>query len=199
MNRNRTAAFLGVLFVVAAATGTVMYLQGDEGARSLDAAGPTPVMAQDVPEAAAVHEGARTAIPAHHAEPIAMKVYAAPTCGCCGTWVDYIRDYGFEVEVEHRNDMGAVKEALGLPAHLASCHTAVVNDYVIEGHVPGDDLRRFLAEAPAARGLTVPGMPLGSPGMEVPTGEVDAYEVLTFNADGPVGVYARHGPVPPAG
>lgn len=194
MKNNRTFLIIGLILLAAAVQGSFMYFQDRPDADAFQAP-PVPVVAQDVPEAAAVHEGARTPIALDHQGAIAMTVYASPTCGCCSDWVDHIREHGFDVEVIHRHDMLAVKRSLELPPELGSCHTAVVNDYVIEGHVPGEDLRRFLAEAPEVRGLTVPGMPLGSPGMEVPGGEVDRYQVLTFRADGSTAVYAEHGPV----
>ena len=139
----------------------------------------------------------REAIPVESTDPISMRVYMSPLCGCCGGWVDHVKEYGFEPEVLHRDNMGPVKEAFRIPWQLSSCHTAVVNGYVIEGHVPGEDVRRFLAEAPDAHGLTVPGMPIGSPGMESPDGRVEAYEVLLIGPAGQTEVYARHGPVDP--
>lgn len=198
MKKNQKRLVAGLLVVAALAGLWILYVQDRPDAQALDAPG-TPVVATDVPEAASVQEGARAAIPEDHAGPIAMTVYASPTCGCCSDWVSHIEEHGFDVEVIHRDDMIAVKRSLQLPLELASCHTAVVNDYVIEGHVPGEDLRRFLAEAPESRGLTVPGMPLGSPGMEVPSGEVHSYEVLSFTSDGSTSVYAEHGPAQPAG
>lgn len=191
MTNNRSLLLFGFLVVVAAA-GSFIYLQGRSSAEALDAS-PAPVVAQDVPEAASVHEGARPAIAMDRGEAVPITVYASPTCGCCSAWMDHLREHGFDVEVVHRDDMIAVKQSLEVPRELRSCHTGVVNDYVIEGHVPGDDLRRFLAEAPQVRGLTVPGMPAGSPGMEVPGGTVDPYEVLTFRADGSTAVYAEYG------
>ena len=202
MNNWKSVALLGAFIVVAAATGTFLYMQNQDAAEAREGPAleqPPIAPAGEIPEAELVHEGPRQAIPLDHDAPIPMKVYASPTCGCCGLWVDHIREYGFEVEEEHRNDMGEVKRALGVDFQISSCHTAVVNGYVFEGHVPGEDLRRFLAEAPEVRGLTVPGMPVGSPGMEVPSGEVDEYQVLTFTADGELAVFAEHGPVPPAG
>ena len=197
---NRTAIFLlAALIGVAGATGTAMYLQDQGTAQIPDSSQEELVLMAQVPEADEVHEGTREVIPMDHGDPIPMKVYAAPTCGCCGLWVDHIREYGFEVDEEHRADMGEVKRALGVDQRLSSCHTAVVNGYIIEGHVPGEDVRRLLAEAPAVRGLTVPGMPLGSPGMEVPSGEVDHYQVLTFTQAGDLEVFSEHGPEPGTG
>lgn len=148
--------------------------------------------AQAVAEAPA-QDVARDPIPLDHPELIPITVYQSPQCGCCGLWVEHIREHGFEPEVRYQADMGEVKAGFGISFALSSCHTGVVNGYVIEGHVPGDVIRRFLAEAPAARGLTVPGMPLGSPGMELPDGRVDEYAVLLFTSAGEVSEYSRHG------
>lgn len=122
-----------------------------------------------------------------------MVVHKTPTCGCCGEWVDHMRQAGFEVEVKEAGDLSPVKERVGVPYGMGSCHTAEVDGYFVEGHVPAADVERLLAERPDARGLTVPGMPLGSPGMEVPSGEVQAYEVLLVHPDGSTSVFARHG------
>ena len=111
-----------------------------------------------------------------------MTVYKTPWCGCCGAWVDHIRGAGFTVEVEDLEDLSPVKRMAGVPDGLGSCHTAVIDGYVVEGHVPADILARFLEESPDARGLAVPGMPVGSPGMEGPNPEV--YDVLVFDRDG---------------
>src|SRR5690554_5194849 len=111
---------------------------------------------------------------------LAIKVYKSPTCGCCGDWVDHLEKNGFTVDVTDTQRMNQIKMEAGLSPHLASCHTAFIGDYVIEGHVPSADIRRLVAEQPAARGLAVPGMPIGSPGMEVGDRK-DPYQVLLFN------------------
>jgi hypothetical protein len=103
-----------------------------------------------------------------------------PNCGCCGDWVEHLRQAGFAVEVRDVSDINRVKVRLGVPADLAACHTAEVAGYVIEGHVPAPALRRFLAEKPNAKGLAVKGMPVGSPGMEVPGSEPEVYDVVLF-------------------
>ena len=120
-----------------------------------------------------------------------ITVYKNPTCGCCVKWVDYMRQNGFTVEVEDRTDMDAVRAQHGIPAQLSSCHTAVVGDYVIEGHVPVADIRRLLDEKPQVSGLAVPGMPVGSPGMEQGD-RWDPFDVLAFTRDGGFGVYASY-------
>lgn len=122
-----------------------------------------------------------------------MVVHKTPTCGCCGEWVDHLREAGFAVEVRETSNLAPVKEKVGVPYGMGSCHTAEVEGYFVEGHVPAEDVKRLLAERPEAKGLTVPGMPLGSPGMEVPSGEVEAYEVLLVRPDGTTEVFARHG------
>ena len=99
----------------------------------------------------------------------AVTVYKSPTCGCCSAWSAYLEARGFTVRNEDRDDMDAVKRHLGVPPRLGSCHTAVVDGYVIEGHVPAQDIKLLLEKRPAALGLAVPGLPLGAPGREVST------------------------------
>lgn len=122
----------------------------------------------------------------------AIEVYRDPSCGCCGAWVDYLRAHGYEPTVHEDASMPAIKARLGVPADAASCHTAVIGGYVIEGHVPVEDIQRLLAERPRARGLAAPGMPMGSPGMEM--GAPQRYSVLLIHADGSTQVFATHGP-----
>ena len=119
-----------------------------------------------------------------------VAVYKSPTCGCCGNWVDHLRANGFTVAVKERSDLTPVKTRLRVPERLESCHTAEVGGYVVEGHVPAADIRRLLAEKPQARGLAVPGMPAGSPGME-DGGRREAYQVILFGDKG-LSVHARH-------
>lgn len=116
-----------------------------------------------------------------------VVVYKSPTCGCCNKWVDHMREHGFEVETHDTRDMGRVKAMVGVPGALSSCHTAIVDGYVVEGHVPADVVRRMLEERPEAVGITVPGMPMGSPGMEGPYTE--RYDILTFDEAGRTRVY----------
>ncbi len=120
-----------------------------------------------------------------------IHVYKSPTCGCCGDWIDHLEENGFEVTATNSNDMGRVKADAGLIAGLGSCHTAFIGDCVIEGHVPADDIKRLLAEAPKATGLSVPGMPAGSPGMEMGDRK-DHYKVILFNEQGQTRVFAEH-------
>ncbi len=119
-----------------------------------------------------------------------VTVYKSPWCGCCGAWVDHLRDNGFDVRVEEQEDLAPVKARLGVPPELQSCHTAIVDGYAIEGHVPAADIHRLLTERPAAKGLAVPGMPIGSPGMEM-DGRQDAYDVILFGND-QRSIFAHH-------
>ena len=128
------------------------------------------------------------ALAATIAETPTIKVYKSPTCGCCALWVDQMRQAGFELDVEDTDDMIGVKVDAGLPLQLQSCHTALVGDYVFEGHIPADVIARFLAEKPSASGLALPGMPIGSPGMEFGD-RVDPYDVIQFDAAGNISVY----------
>lgn len=122
-----------------------------------------------------------------------IKVYKDPSCGCCTAWVERLESAGFVAEVEERSDMNAVKASLGVPDDLASCHTAVVGGYTIEGHVPPDDIKRLLKTRPKAKGLAVPGMPVNSPGMEVPGEPNERYTAWLFQADGKRTAFAQHG------
>ena len=123
------------------------------------------------------------------AKPIAIKVYKTPTCGCCKAWVQHLRDNGFKVETVDMPDLSLVKQKYGVKPALQACHTAVVNGYVVEGHVPADLIMKLVKERPAVAGLAVPGMPAGSPGMEGASRA--AYDVLTFDRAGRTRVYAH--------
>ena len=118
-----------------------------------------------------------------------VVVYKSPTCGCCGKWVEYMKEAGFTVDVENRRDLNPIKAEYGVPRKLQSCHTAKVGGYLVEGHVPADVIRRMLKEKPDIKGLAVPGMPMGSPGMEGP--HKDNYNVLAIGRDGSTEVYER--------
>lgn len=120
-----------------------------------------------------------------------IHVYKSPTCGCCTAWIDHLEENGFEVEATDTQNMNRIKIGAGLTRNLASCHTAFVGDYVIEGHVPADDIHKLLANAPEAAGLSVPGMPAGSPGMEMGDRK-DHYQVLMFNNQGQTKVFSEH-------
>ena len=123
-----------------------------------------------------------------------MLVRKSPTCGCCGAWVDHVRRAGLSVEVREMPDdaLYALKERLGIAPEHMSCHTAEIDGYVIEGHVPANDIARLLKERPRALGLSVPGMPVGSPGMEMGDRR-DPFDTLLLGPDGTATVFASHG------
>ena len=132
--------------------------------------------------------GAQAALPV-------MTVYKSASCGCCTAWVEHARKSGFTVKTVDTEDLGGVKREMGIPSRLQSCHTVVVGSYVVEGHVPAADVKRLLAEKPKVRGLAVPGMPVGSPGMEQGSpANYDRYDVVAFTSDGKQSVFATHGP-----
>ena len=116
-------------------------------------------------------------------------------CGCCSQWVNHAKEAGFTVKTIDTDDLAAVKRNMSVPARLQSCHTVLVGSYVIEGHVPAADVKRLLTEKPKVRGLAVPGMPVGSPGMEQGSpANYDRYDVISFTTDGTQAVFASHGP-----
>lgn len=119
-----------------------------------------------------------------------MVISKDPNCGCCSGWTEHVRAAGFDTRVRELNDLAPVKARLGIPQALASCHTAEIDGYVIEGHVPAQAIKRLLSERPPAIGLAVPGMPIGSPGMEVPGAADETYEVVLFGPSGQK-VFAR--------
>lgn len=132
--------------------------------------------------------GAAVNLPASAAD--AVDVYKSPYCGCCGKWVEHLRQAGFDVRTHDVNDVPATRQRLGMPERLGSCHTAKVAGYVVEGHVPAADIQRLLKEKPKALGLAVPSMPPGSPGMESP--KPVPYNTLLVQAGGGTTVFAKH-------
>ena len=124
--------------------------------------------------------------------PVTVDVYKSPTCGCCSKWVDHLREQRFTVRATDTDQVEAIKTKHGVPTAVRSCHTAVVAGYVIEGHVPAGDIQRLLKERPAVVGLAVGGMPVGSPGMEVPNRPADPYDVVSFDKNGRTAVFSPH-------
>ncbi len=132
------------------------------------------------------------ALPALAATPLpSVEVFKSPTCGCCGAWVDHLKAADFPVKVTEVGDTTVTRKRYGLPDKFGSCHTGVVNGYLVEGHVPADDVKRMLALKPAAIGLAVPGMPPGSPGMEVGNRR-DPYDVFLIDKSGRETVFAHY-------
>jgi hypothetical protein len=123
------------------------------------------------------------------AAPVEVKVFLTPTCGCCGIWADHMTAAKFKVTREVTRDLSAVPARQRVPAQLQTCHTAVVGDYLVEGHVPADVVRQMLKEKPKIAGIAVPGMPIGSPGMEGPNPR--SYSIIAFRSDGTTYEYAR--------
>jgi hypothetical protein len=120
-----------------------------------------------------------------------MTVMKSPSCGCCSKWVEHVRAHGFDVKVVNVDDMMAVKAKAGISDKLASCHTTMVGGYVVEGHVPAADIKKLLAQKPKAKGIAVPRMPMGSPGMEHGDHK-QPYQTLLIKADGSTSIFARH-------
>jgi len=164
-------------FAVALTSAGALATRGDAALRTESAAGAPSVEAAVTPAAKTV-----------------IKIYKSPTCGCCKNWVDHVREAGFVAEVFDlpEAELQARKTRLGVGPRLASCHTAIVNGYVVEGHVPAADIQRMLRDKPAIAGIAAPGMPVGSPGMEVPGGRKDKYDVVAFTKDGTTKVFASH-------
>lgn len=124
-------------------------------------------------------------------KPVAIAVYKSPTCGCCAKWVEHLRAAGFAPTVTNLADLTDVKAKYKVPTQAQSCHTAIVDGFVVEGHVPATDIRRLLKQRPPVLGLAVPGMPMGSPGMEGPGAK--PYDVVSFDKQGQLRVFSTQG------
>lgn len=122
-----------------------------------------------------------------------VVVHKTPTCGCCAKWVDHVKAAGFAVEVHDHQNLATIKLEHGVSGELQSCHTAIVDGYVVEGHVPADQIIRLITERPDVKGIAVPGMPIGSPGMEQGP-RVEPYNVVAFDGQGNVALYKHVGP-----
>jgi hypothetical protein len=162
--------------------GGAFYLSG-----SSSAPGPAAVAQAPTTSPSAVHAAAPQPNPAL---PV-IKVWKTPTCGCCAGWVDHMRQAGFTVEVTDMADLTAIKNERGVAPQLQSCHTALVEGYTVEGHVPAGDVLRMIEERPQIVGIAAPGMPIGSPGMEMGS-QRDRYDVVAFQKDGKTSVWASH-------
>ncbi|MGB5631811.1 MAG: DUF411 domain-containing protein [Waterburya sp.] len=120
-----------------------------------------------------------------------MTVYRSPSCGCCGVWVEHALKHGFQIKDVKTEEMEALKQKHNIPTELASCHTTIIDGYVMEGHIPADDIKRFLSKKPDLAGLAVPGMPIGTPGMEARDLK-QPFQVLAFNDEGEVEVFKEY-------
>ena len=165
-------------------------LLGSACARASEEAVSSPAAATETASAVAVAVAAGPTIDPEL--PLAI-VHKTARRGCCGVWADHLKAAGFAVEIRDTDDMHPVKQRLGVPAGKASCHTAEIDGYVVEGHIPASDIKRLLTERPTARGLVLPGMPAGSPGMEMPDGYVQPYTVELVRTDGSTEPFAQHG------
>ena len=130
-------------------------------------------------------------IPAQAEEPTAITVYRSPTCSCCGKWMEHLKQNNFTIKDIPTEDMNAIKHKYGVSDEMASCHTTVVNGYVVEGHVPADDIKALLKAKPNVVGIAVPQMPNGTPGMEM-GGKQDPYNVMSFDSDKHYQVFKSH-------
>jgi hypothetical protein len=166
----RVTRYLGAALLMPLAFG-LSACSRDSGSAMADGAGLPPVAAAAA-QTLVVHEGLH--------------------CGCCGLWREHMEAAGFNVDVRKTQELSAVKAAAGVPRRLASCHTAQIDGYFVEGHVPAAEVQRLLTERPEAWGLAVAGMPAGSPGMEMPDGSVQPYDVLLVLADGSTKVFASY-------
>ena len=168
------------------ACGSLLLVACAEGQEAQsDAPRPVAVASQSASQATGATE--RAATPAE-----VVTVYKSPTCGCCSKWVEHMEAAGFEVVTHDMNDLSSIKAEHGVAPQHQSCHTALVDGYVIEGHVPAEDVMRLLEERPEVVGLAAPGMPRGSPGMEMSDGTKDAYDVVAFDEAGETTVFSSH-------
>ena len=135
---------------------------------------------------------ATPAAPAAKTTNATVKVHKDPNCGCCGGWAEHMQAAGFPVEIHDTSDMASVKQRLGIGEGMMSCHTSEIDGYVVEGHVPVSAIQKLLAERPKARGLVLPGMPIGSPGMESPDGYRQPFTVALLAEDGSLSEFSRH-------
>lgn len=188
-NQGAALALAGILTIGLAACGG-----SDDAEMSADTESPKPVAEAAYAEEANNEMHASEAMQMD-ASSETLVVYKTESCGCCEKWVDHMEQAGFETEVHNvsQEEMSAMKTANGIGRDLASCHTAQIAGYLVEGHVPAEDLQRLLKEKPAdVKGIAVPGMPIGSPGMEMEGKPADEYEVVTFDEAGEQTVYAYH-------
>lgn len=190
MQRSNKIFFIGV--VAALLASGILLSQARHRAATAEKQTPAaaPLTGRSAAEAMAI-ERARAATTTSLAldEAPLINVYKTPTCGCCTAWIEHLRKHGFEVEAHDLPNLSQVKERLGVHRSLESCHTAEIDGYVVEGHVPADLIERMIVERPEIAGLAVPGMPMGSPGMEGPY--TDRYDVIAFERDGGTTVYDR--------
>ena len=177
---------LALTLALAACTRGTSRDSADAGATSGAPAVATASTASETTASATTASATTASVPAG----TTITVYKSPTCGCCGKWEDHMRGAGFTVKSVATNDLDAVKRTHAIPLNMQSCHTGLVNGYIVEGHVPAADVVRMLNEKPDIRGIAAPGMPAGSPGME--GAWRDAYDVVTLPKTGQSTIWSRH-------
>jgi hypothetical protein len=182
---SRYCLFIPATLLIAACAGSTAEGEADAEQRNVAMA---PMPHSTSQPATSPRDGAAPATARADAALTAV-VYKDANCDCCAKWVDHIRSAGFTAEAHNVTDLNAVKARYGVPRSLASCHTAEIGGYVVEGHVPADLIRKMLAEKPDIAGIAVPGMPVGSPGMEYTYTE--PYDVIAFTKSGATSVYAK--------
>jgi len=174
---SRGATWAAIVAVVVVAAVALIFVMGQPSEESGQIAEANDAAATGVADAAAG----------------VVDVYKDPGCGCCSKWAEHLREHGFTVRTTDVGNLAALKTSHDVPQAVYSCHTALVGDYVIEGHVPASDIQRLLRERPPVAGLAVAGMPIGSPGMEMPGRRPELYDVMAFDGDGSTRVFAKHG------
>lgn len=176
---------------IASVLGGAYYLSSTPGTNNTVSVSNNSVTAPEAAQATLVSTWDKETEP-NYAGTRDITVYRSPTCGCCGVWLEHAQKHGFKVKDVKTEEMETLKQKYNVPPELASCHTTIVDGYVMEGHIPVDDIKRFLTEKPENfTGLAVPGMPLGSPGMEA--GDMkQPFQVLAFNKEGKVEVFQEH-------
>jgi len=176
---------------IASVLGGAYYLSSTPGTNNTVSVSNNSVTAPEAAQATLVSTWDKETEP-NYAGTRDITVYRSPTCGCCGVWLEHAQKHGFKIEDVKTEEMETLKQKYNVPPELASCHTTIIDGYVMEGHIPVDDIKRFLTEKPENfAGLAVPGMPLGSPGMEA--GDMkQPFQVLAFNKEGKVEVFQEH-------
>ncbi|MEN5206981.1 DUF411 domain-containing protein [Stenotrophomonas terrae] len=172
-----------MLSLLVLATGTLLISACNASPSASASAAATPTVAAPAKTVEAA--------PASKALPLVV-VHKDPNCGCCGGWAEHMQAAGFPVQLNDTSDMMAVKQRLGIGDGMMSCHTSEIDGYVVEGHVPVEDIKKLLAERPQARGLVLPGMPVGTPGMESPDGYRQAFTVALLGNDGSLSEFSKH-------
>jgi len=170
--------------VLASTTAITACTRAPDPSSSAQTSAPPPIAAEATVAQPAVAQATASL-------PLAV-VHKNASCGCCGLWIEHLRKAGFQVEVRDSDNINPVKERVGVPLGKGSCHTAEIGGYFVEGHVPVEDIKRLLAQKPDAKGLVLPGMPAGAPGMERPDGTTEPYTVELVGRDGSTTAFARH-------